>query len=158
MTERPGRSWVWHGHDVPAIPLETAINQDRNRRHASPTPGASGPSWHQPPPVCPRIRKCPSRRHLRHDTGTSPAPHQYLSSTSPDIQIEYLERYWGGTGEVLVWRYVCPQRGALEHSGRSCRTDGSGVTIRACWSANPQVGLREMLVGTNWSHSPFRCE
>jgi len=37
---------------------------------------------------------------------------------------------------VLAMRgYEFCQRGALEHSGRSCRTDGSGVTLRTCWSA-----------------------
>jgi hypothetical protein len=36
-------------------------------------------------------------------TSTTPVPPQYLPSTSPDIQNEYLGRYWGGTGEVLVW-------------------------------------------------------
>src|ERR1039458_7122093 len=51
--------------------------------------------------------------------------------------------------------YEFCQRGALEHSGRSCRTDGSGVTLRTCWSANPQVGFREMLVDCIRSHSPF---
>ena len=51
--------------------------------------------------------------------------------------------------------YEFCQRGALEHSGRSCSTDGSGVTLRTCWSANPQVGFREMLVDCNRSHSPF---
>ena len=51
--------------------------------------------------------------------------------------------------------YEFCQRGALEHSGRSCRTDGSGVTLRACWSANPQVGIREMLEKHARSHSPF---
>ena len=59
-----------------------------------------------------------------------------------------------------LWRlpmrgYEFCHRGALEHSGRSCRTDGSGVTLRACWSANPQVGFREMLVDCIRSHSPF---
>ena len=53
------------------------------------------------------------------------------------------------------WGYEFCQRGALEHSGRSCRTDGNGVTLRTCWSANPQVGFREMLVDCIRSHSPF---
>ncbi len=51
--------------------------------------------------------------------------------------------------------YEFCHRGALEHSGRSCRTDGSGVTLRTCWSANPQVGFREMLVDYTRSHSPL---
>jgi hypothetical protein len=37
--------------------------------------------------------------------------------------------------------YEICHRGALEHSGRSCRADGNGVTVRACWSANPQAGF-----------------
>src|ERR1035441_789346 len=59
------------------------------------------------------------------------------------------------TDEANRWGYEFCQRGALEHSGRSCRTDGSGVTLRTCWSANPQVGFREMLVDCIRSHSPF---
>jgi len=44
-------------------------------------------------------------------------------------------------------RYEFCQRGVLKNSGgSSCRADGSGVTLRTCWSANPQVGFREMLV------------
>src|ERR1039458_6773889 len=59
------------------------------------------------------------------------------------------------TDEANRCGYEFCQRGALEHSGRSCRTDGSGVTLRTCWSANPQVGFREMLVDCIRSHSPF---
>src|ERR1035441_6736133 len=59
------------------------------------------------------------------------------------------------TDEANHCGYEFCQRGALEHSGRSCRTDGSGVTLRTCWSANPQVGFREMLVDCIRSHSPF---
>src|SRR6266478_8176372 len=51
--------------------------------------------------------------------------------------------------------YEFCQRGALEHSGRSCRTDGSDVTLRTSWSANQQVGFREMLEKHARSHSPF---
>ncbi len=51
--------------------------------------------------------------------------------------------------------YEFYQRGALKHSGRSCSADGTGVTIRTCWSANRQVGLREMLEDYARSHSPF---
>ncbi len=53
--------------------------------------------------------------------------------------------------------YECCERGALEHSGRSCRTDGSGVTIGTCWLANLQVGLREML-GVYNGVTLRRCE
>lgn len=48
---------------------------------------------------------------------------------------------------------VC-HRGGLKHSGSSCRTGGNEVTVRTCWSANPQVGFREMLAKNAWSHSP----
>ena len=51
--------------------------------------------------------------------------------------------------------YEFCQRGALEHSGRSCRTDGSGGTLRTCWSANQQVGFRAMLEKMHRSYSPF---
>jgi len=51
--------------------------------------------------------------------------------------------------------YEFCQRGALKHSGRSCRTDGDGGTVRTCWSANQQVGSREMLGKKHRSHSPF---
>src|SRR5579872_550326 len=47
--------------------------------------------------------------------------------------------------------YEFCQRGVLKNSGRSCRTGGSGGTLRTCGSANPQVGLREMLVDYAWS-------
>ena len=49
---------------------------------------------------------------------------------------------------------VC-QRGALRHSGRSCRTGGNWVTVRTCWLLNQQVGLREMLEDCARGHSPF---
>ena len=51
--------------------------------------------------------------------------------------------------------YEFCQRGVLKNSGRSCRTGESGVTLRTCWSANQQVGLREMLEKYDWSHSPL---
>ncbi len=52
--------------------------------------------------------------------------------------------------------YEFCQRGVLKNSGRSnCSTGGNGVTIRTSWSANQQVGLREMLEKYSWSHSPF---
>jgi len=51
--------------------------------------------------------------------------------------------------------YEFCHRGTLEHSGRNCRTDGSGVTLRTCWSANQQVGLWEMLVDYDRSNSPL---
>ena len=79
-----------------------------------------------------------TRRRARHPLGT-PEAHR---------------RYTGCTRDSPVRGYEYCQRGALAHSGRSCRTDGSGVTLRTCWSANPQVGLREMLVGCTWSNSP----
>ena len=50
--------------------------------------------------------------------------------------------------------YEFCQRGILKNSGRSCRTDGSGVTLRTCWNANQQVGFREMLEEDAWSYSP----
>ncbi len=52
--------------------------------------------------------------------------------------------------------YEFCQRGALEHSGRSCRPDGTGVTLRTCRALlGPQVGFRETLVDCARSNSPF---
>src|SRR5260370_37641685 len=52
--------------------------------------------------------------------------------------------------------YEFCQLGVLKNSGgSSCRTDGSGVTLRTCWDANQQVGFREMLVIELRSHSPL---
>ena len=51
--------------------------------------------------------------------------------------------------------YEFCHRGVLDYSGRSCRTGESEVTLRTCWSANQQVGLREMLEDYDWSHSPL---
>src|SRR2546426_272626 len=55
-----------------------------------------------------------------------------------------------------IWRgYEFCHRGVLDYSGRSCRTGESEVTLRTCWSANQQVGFREMLEKHDWSHSPL---
>jgi len=51
--------------------------------------------------------------------------------------------------------YEFCQRGVLKDSGRGCRADGSGATLRTSWSANQQVGLREMLENYAWSYSPL---
>ena len=52
------------------------------------------------------------------------------------------------------WYEFC-QRGALKHSGRSCRTDGNWATVRTCRSANQQVGFWEMLGKYVRGNSPF---
>src|SRR6266478_2762495 len=71
----------------------------------------------------------------------------FRGSLPPFPRPQFFSRDWRG--------YEFCQRGALEHSGRSCRTDGSDVTLRTSWSANQQVGFREMLEKHARSHSPF---
>ena len=79
----------------------------------------------------------------------------------PHRLLRELEAYWrryrpqGGWLFPSTRGYEFCQRGALEHSGRSCRMDGTGVTLRTCWDANQQVGFREMLEEYDRSHSPF---
>ncbi|HYG33289.1 MAG TPA: hypothetical protein VEC99_00805, partial [Clostridia bacterium] len=73
-------------------------------------------------------------------TGQTP-----LSGQFPGLRFPRIQRW-----------YEFYQRGALPHSGRSCRPDGTGVTLRTCWDANQQVGFREMLEEYDWSHSPLR--
>src|SRR5260370_918763 len=52
--------------------------------------------------------------------------------------------------------YEFCQLGVLKNSGHSsCRTGGSWATLRTCWSANQQVGFREMLEEYHWSNSPL---
>src|SRR5258708_7491535 len=52
--------------------------------------------------------------------------------------------------------YEFCQLRVLKNSGHSsCRTGGSWATLRTCWSANQQVGFREMLEEYHWSNSPL---
>jgi hypothetical protein len=115
-----------------------------SRRHRQAAPGADASAIHG---------RLGARVALLQSPILSAANPPYPQQTeSCNVPVDNTHTCIPRVGPVRGYEYC--QRGALEHSGRSCRTDGSGVTLRTCGLANPQVGFREMLVGSIRSHSP----